>query len=328
MSFLIELTKNLKSLKDEKFLLAVSGGLDSMALFHIFCHFQKHFAFNFKVAYFHHGPCEDQQQLDFRFNAYHLVAQECEKQGISFYSNYNQSCIDEFLDSWEKPLKSEAECRRARYQFLENMMTEQACTKLVLAHHSNDLLETRVIRMIRGVGPEGFESMKFHDGNRLRPLLNLNRKDLQSFVAEKNGRWLEDPSNLNETPLRNWIRKKWLKDLEEKNPGGIKSLSRSLDLLVRGTQRQDLSTQCLDGVELILSEYLCLDKEAKKQAIASYMKSQGIKNYGLSHINEVLKRLDTEKKSHTFILLGCRWTVDAGRMSVQRTDRIEPPSSQ
>ena len=75
----IELTKKLKPMENEKFLLAVSGGLDSMALFHIFLHFKKNFSFQFAVAHFHHGPHSESSLLKFRFEAHKLIQEECEK---------------------------------------------------------------------------------------------------------------------------------------------------------------------------------------------------------------------------------------------------------
>lgn len=317
MNWLHQVTKKITPLKKEKFLLAISGGLDSTALFYVFDHLKKHFQLSFSVAYFHHGPSSNVLQLDYRFKAFKVVEKLCLNHGVEFFSNYAGQNPQTFLQDWSQELSSEAKYRQARQIFFDSLMLDHGFSRLVLAHHSSDLLETRLLRMIRGVGPQGLTAMVFDDGKKLRPFLTVSREELAFYVKEKQGAWLDDPSNKDLLPLRNWLREKWLKDLHKKQPGALKALSRSLDLLLRETDRPTFITDCLEGKSVNLSELLCLNLDQKKQVLATYMKSQGLKNYGLSHINEVLKRLDTEKKSHTFHLLGHRWTVDAGRMGVQ-----------
>ena len=320
---LAKVTKHIIPIRNERFLLAVSGGLDSMALVHIFLHWREHFGIHFDVAHFHHGPSIGAHQQTFRFDAYQLVRDFCLQNQIRFHCNYGGEDVETFLAQWDQPAGSEAEYRDQRYYYLYGLMVEKGFDRLVLAHHRDDLLETRLMRMIRGVGPDGLQSMTEFHNTLLRPLLRFSRSELQAFVVGRQGRWIEDPSNQDLAGFRNWMRKKWLTELEEKSPGAKKSLARSLDLLVEIQQSQPTFGSCFCEETLILSEWLCLSTENKRLVLARYMKSQGLKNYGLSHINEVIKRLDTEKKSHTFNLLGCRWQVDAGRMSVIPPTGIE-----
>ena len=309
------LTKKLKPYQKKRHLLAVSGGLDSTALFHIYLHFRKHFNFDFAVAHYHHGPSEDPFQNDFRFNAFELVKFHCKKQNVPFFSND----LSRFsgLVVPDKKENAEATLRNQRYAFLESLLVKKSFDLLVLAHHRDDLLETRIMRLLRGVGPEGLQSMSLISGQRLRPLLDCSRSELKEYLISCHGSWLEDPDNENQKPLRNWLRKKWFKDLEAKHPGALSSLARSLDLLIKASQPSPAFESCFEEGRVVLNELLCLNKDQKKQVLASYMKSQGFKNYGLSHINEILKRLDTEKKTHSFKLMGSVWTIDAGRMNVK-----------
>jgi tRNA(Ile)-lysidine synthase len=321
MNLLIDISKKLKSFKKDNFLLALSGGLDSISLFYIFLHLKQNFAFNFSVVHFHHGFCEDPLLLDFRFNAYELVKKISKDHGVAFFCNYEGGSLENFYKTGPQNLKSESDFRQARYAYLNEIFNLNKFDKIVLAHQQDDLLETRIIRMIRGVGPEGLRSMSFKSQHYLRPLLTFSRQELKNFVMEKKGGWLEDPSNNEMKTLRNWLRKKWLKDLEEKKPGSLNAFSRSLDLLLENVSEQlNFPTECINDNHVNLSELLSLNESTKKQVIATYMKGQGLKNYGLAHVNEVLKRLDTEKKHLTFTLLGHSWIVDAGRMSVQKID--------
>ncbi len=319
MSLTLELTKKLRPYEQDRFLLAVSGGRDSMALLALFLHFRQHFSFQFAVAHFHHGPAEDISQQEFRRQAYQMLANECENQNIEFFSNVEKGDVDALLSAWSEPLKSEKDFREARYQFFEKVRDKDNFQWLVLAHHQEDLLETQLIRLIRGTGPSGLQSMSFIEGWRMRPLLDVSPQQLDLFLSTKKINYLEDPSNKDLGPFRNWLRHFWLQELENKRPGAKRSLFRSLDHLVSSLdQSEELNTLAQED-SLNLSEVLALSESEKRQVLAAYMKSQGLRNYGLSHINEVLKRLDNEKKRHTFKMLGRRWKVDAGRMSLEPT---------
>lgn len=318
VKMLVDLTKDLRPFEKDRFLLAVSGGLDSAALFHIFLHFKKHFNFDFSVVHFHHGPCEYEENLDFRWKAYGFVKKLCFENKIEFFSNANDQDPQIFLQSFSSPLNSESDMRQARYEYMDELLKEKSFQHLVLAHHQDDLLETRMLRLIRGTGVEGLKAMEFQAGTRLRPLLKIRRNQLEKFLQEKKQSWFEDPSNQDSQFLRNWLRQEWFASLEEKVPGALASLQRSLDNVVRSMGQPVNLESFIEENCLKLDDLLGLDKESRRQIVAAYMKSQGLKNYGFSHISEVLKRLDREEKSHTFRLLGRRWNVDAGRMSVER----------
>ncbi len=316
MSLLHSISQKLIPFRGDRFLLALSGGLDSMALLQIFLHAREQLKVDFSVAHFFHGETSDSIQQDYRHNARAFVEHLCHKSNVPYHCNLTEPFFekDTFVSD------SEASLRERRYAYLWQIFEKENFDHLVTAHHRDDLLETRLIRLIRGTGPQGLESMSFQAPRLLRPLIETNREELKAHLVENNCGWVEDPSNECRHPLRNWLRKKWLPELEEKHPGGVQSLARSLDLLVSQIHSQDLDSTleaCLEGGALSLAPYWCLNETHKKLVVANYMKSQGLKNYGLSHINEVCKRLDTEKKRHTFSLLGRRWKVDAGRMSVE-----------
>jgi tRNA(Ile)-lysidine synthase len=345
MSLIHQVSKDLRELREQGFLLALSGGLDSMALFYLFIQLREQFHYSFAVAHFFHGESSDPVQNDYRHNALHFVQHHCQKHDVPFFSNKLGAAIGDgdgmgpelttngplsqrmtttsssssSSPSSSSSSSSEASLRERRYQFLRHTLSELGMGYIVLGHHRDDLLETRMIRLIRGTGPQGLSAMELCRPPLVRPLLGNSRTELEEFVKGLGGAWVEDPSNDNQDPLRNWMRKNWLPQLEEKQPGALNSLARSLDLLAESAQEMADEAPwkaCLDGGQVVLSEFFCLGPIQQRLVIANYMKSQGLGNYGLSHVNEVLKRLDTEKKRHTFYLLGRCWKVDAGRMSV------------
>lgn len=327
MSLPRRLTPIFKPVMGDHHLLAVSGGRDSMALFHLYLHFRKYFGLNFSVLHFHHGPSANPLTLDYRFNAYDFVSYQCKQHQVPLISNYSGQGVEKFLRDFssvllekhreKKPLESEAAFRKQRLAFFRKTMDETKAQWLVLAHHREDLLETRLIRLLRGTGELGLVAMKVRSGSRFRPLLNTMPEDLKLFLEQVQGAWIDDPSNKDPRYMRNWLRLKWLRDLEEFRPGSKNVLARSLELLAKNqTQNPDIH-HCFSENAVNLTELLSCSSELKKLVIATYMKSQGLKNYSQSHVNEVLKRLDTDKKSHSFKLLGRVWCIDAGQMKVQ-----------
>ena len=312
MDILLRASQVLRPYKKDSFLLAVSGGADSMALAVIFLHMRKNFAVPFSIAHIHHGCGEHEPYRD---QAFEFVKNFCDQNEVPFHHRKNQG----------GELNSEKALRDFRYEKLRDIMEEVGCQWIVTAHHAHDLLETRMMRLVRGTGLQGLEAMSLEAPPLLRPLLEFSQKELRELLQFKDVKWVEDESNLCLGPLRNWMRHHWLPQLEEKQPGALASLSRSLDLI---RERHPESFSCIQGDEIVIPEFLALKTEERKQALAFYMKSRGLKNYGQSHIHEILKRLDTERKDLTFKMLRHQWRVNAGRMKVLGLGQIEPARSE
>ena len=263
----------------------------------------------------------------------------CHTHGVEFLSNIKED--DENLwkefskskgDGEINPLRnkkntfnSQAEARRRRFEFFRQTLEGQIKKAsagdrgwLVLAHHREDLMESRFIRLIRGTGGLGVSSMQVKNPPLLRPLLPLSRWELKNYLESKNEKWLEDPSNGKNVYLRNWLRNQWFPLLEDKRPGSLSSLGRSLEVLAQcinvNEQTHPRVFQCIQGGQIYVSDFLTLSPQEKTQALALYMKTQGVRDYGLSHIREILKRLDSSQKKLEFQLLGRLWQLDSGRL--------------
>ena len=219
-------TRQIKALDKEpqQIVIAVSGGLDSMVLAHLFFKLSKLLKIEIAVAHIHHGTAETKQSQIFRDKAFEFVKAWVESSGVSFLTNgslLNSKII----------LKSEAELRDFRHSYLEQLRREFSKSAfLALAQHRDDLLETRLIRLIRGTGAEGFGSMVLLKEHILRPLLGFSRSEIMDYARAEKIQWLEDPSNKSVDPLRNWMRQEWLPQLEEKRPGGSAAMGRSFEL--------------------------------------------------------------------------------------------------
>jgi tRNA(Ile)-lysidine synthase len=304
----IALHKFLQPFKEKSFLLAVSGGLDSMALLYAFVQMRSKLKLDIRVAYVHHGAGTP-EQVQFRNQCYEMIAEICIDRKIPFFPNIQNLKDLPINDDFHS---SESTMRKLRLRALAEIKKESESYYVVFAHHQDDLLETRLIRLLRGCGPAGFIAMKPKRGAILRPFLQFTKQELMEYLQIFNGQWVEDPSNLQTSYMRNWLRHTWLPALEEKYPGSLHVLAQSLDLIANSVKKKASLEKCFtkEG-KIIRSALLCLDLEQRKQVFAIYLQRQNVKDYGLSHINELVKRLDVEKKDLTFKLAKMDWNANA-----------------
>lgn len=296
-------------LKNSRLLLAISGGKDSMTLLHSMNQIATDFGMDLQVAHFHHGHTDETAIVhNFRDQALDIVRRKCSSYKNPFYFEIHQG----------KKLHSEDLLRKSRWSFLKQISKKAQCKAIVTAHHKNDLLETRLLRLIRGVGLQGMESMTTLDGHIFRPLLNVLQKDvIEAYTTPIE--YIEDPSNASDHTLRNWMRTQWLPDLEKRSSGAIKALARSLDLLSQ--KHDEIQTEAFwdkQGIHRTALEGL--SKEHQHQVIASYLRQHNFTNYTASHIFEIQKRLQSSQKTFDFCLLKHKWVVSPTHIKAYKKD--------
>lgn len=312
------------SLLEKKIILAVSGGLDSVALLHSFAKvFNKS---QLIVCYVHHGS--QGTSASYRDQAQEFVARLAHSENLEFVSlNFDQDLSkikkngDKDRYSEKVPsevFQSEEVLREGRYQLLRNLLVERSFDLLALGQHADDLLETRLLRLIRGTGPQGLESMRGVSGDLCRPFLEISKNDLQSYLSEEGVKYLEDPSNVNESYLRNWLRQNWLPQLEQRQPGAVASFARSLQLIVNSLdQEQFVPEEYVNLQGISRSYYLTLDSGAQLRTLARYLFLLGIRDFSHSQLEEIKKRLANSQKVITFKVAGLFWDINAQQIRVR-----------
>lgn len=167
-----------------KYVVAVSGGIDSVVLLDMLAKVPGH---SLMVAHVDHGIRPDSSD-DTRF-----VAQLAAKYQLPFFSTR--------LELADTP--SEERARTARYAFLKEV-ADQHNAKIVTAHHADDVLESIAINVHRGTGWRGVAT---HDSDIVRPLLRVHKDEVKAYAATHGLSWREDSTNHSEQYLRNRIRK-------------------------------------------------------------------------------------------------------------------------
>lgn len=182
----------------ERWLLAVSGGRDSMVLLDAAVRAGAPIA---AVATYDHGTGAAATE------AATLVEQTAERLGLSSLTGRRTSA----------PGESEATWRSARRAFLRGWATEYRA-RIVTAHTRDDQIETVAIRILRGSGVRGLAAMDVDSGP-LRPLLGVSRPQIASYADVFRVQWVEDPSNAGRGFLRNRVRHDLLPAFEAVHPG-------------------------------------------------------------------------------------------------------------
>lgn len=173
-------------LKAGTYVVAVSGGVDSMALLDML---RRQTDLRLIVAHVDHGTRPD-SRLDAQYVA-------------SFAKSHNIMFVMKQLELGAGA--SEEQARQARYDFLQKCRIKYKADAIVLAHHQDDMVETAIINLIRGTGWRGLAPFTI-ETRLLRPLLHVRKDDLVGYARRHNIAWRNDPTNTDQTYLRNYVR--------------------------------------------------------------------------------------------------------------------------
>lgn len=293
-----------EQLYNSHLIVAVSGGADSIAALMFCLRIQKACHLLLTVIHIHHGKGGNQK---FRSQSQSFVKKLCLKYKIPFIVKKHNGA----------ELISEENMRDFRLKELSLALKKQRADFVITGHNLNDLLETRVMRLIRGTGPQGLQSMTFHDEKILRPLLMQSRKEIEEYLEKLGEKFIEDPSNLDQKFLRNWLRHHWLPDLEKRAPGSVEAFSRSLDLIVKSSVELKLPQDIWNKNGISRISYSSLDLVQKKKVVVEYLKKLKKRHFRHTQVEEIIKQLDKRQIEHKFSMLGLCWVVNAEQITVE-----------
>lgn len=179
--------------KSQKYLVAVSGGVDSVVLLDRLISQRA----SVVVAHFDHGIRPDSaKDADF-------VRQLAKNYNVPFFTERQELGAD----------ASEDLARQERYQFL-NQVAQKENAVVTTAHHLDDVVESVAINLMRGTGWRGLAVMGA--ANIYRPLLDWTKKDITSYAKKHHLKWREDPTNQSNVYTRNIVRRQLMVDDETK----------------------------------------------------------------------------------------------------------------
>lgn len=292
----------IKDKKNSRFLLAVSGGVDSMVLLHLFSDFyQQQTADNrlpFEVAHINYKLRGEDSDLDQK-----LVEDFCRKNKIKCHT-YEVS----EKDNCPKNGSIQLWARELRYRFFREIQEREGVGFLVTAHHLNDQLETFFINLSRGSGLVGLAGIPADENDILRPLLAFSKEEIYAFAQKNKIPFREDISNQKNDYLRNKIRNKIVPELTEIKSDFLPQFAKSLSIL--GEAKDFVKSQINQILEKLTleknDEVWILDRKKIAQK-SDFEKFEILRKFGFENETENAKIFiaETGKKfiSNNFELL-------------------------
>jgi len=216
--------------RGQKVVVAVSGGADSMVLFHLLHQLALQHRWQLIVAHFNHQLRGRSSDADER-----LVCKTAKSLGLTCIGGRGQ--VKARARQTGQSLEMAA--RDLRHRFLAHTARKWNCRCIALAHHADDQVELFFLRLLRGAGGEGLAGMKWRvpspvDSRTwlIRPLLDVRRAELTAFAKEHRIAFREDASNASLVHSRNRIRHELLPLLESRyQPGLAKAVLRAMEII-------------------------------------------------------------------------------------------------
>lgn len=272
--------------KTGSYVVAVSGGVDSVALLHLL---RNQPGLRLSVAHFDHGIRTDSG------NDRKFVQTLAAQYDLPFIYKAGQLSAD----------ASEATARQARYEFLRRAQQSVGARAIITAHHQDDALETAIINMLRGTGRKGLTALASRPGLE-RPLINVPKSDLLAYAQTQGLKWHEDSTNQDLNYLRNYVRHKLLPRFDAQ---GRAQLLATIDKL-RGTNREldsllvgQLQVQS-NGGQLDRRFFNQLPHNVAREVMAAWLRAQAVGNFDSKALERLVVAAKTAPAGQIFPVLG------------------------
>lgn len=277
--------KNLKLAKGQ-YVLAVSGGVDSMTLLDLLS--QKP-AIELVVAHFNHGIRSDSNKDE------ELVAQVARKYNLPFEVGYGELGLG----------ASEEQARTARYNFFETVAKKYRAKGVITAHHQDDLIETALINILRGTGRAGLSSIRH--SRVYRPLLDIPKTEIVAYANGNKLKWREDTTNSDTKYLRNYIRLNIIPNLTpEKKAGIVNNLDKVAELnKMIDKEIATLSHMHLEN-RLDRRTYVMLPNQVGEELLMSWFRQNRLGNFDKKTIKRLASVIKTGKPGSTHDIMDGR----------------------
>lgn len=284
-SFKNQLENLVRNPENHRYLLAVSGGADSMVLASLF----QGLGLTYQIAHINYKLRGEDSDLDQK-----TVQDFCEKNHIPFH-------LYEVSENDKKPENSiQLWARELRYRFFREIQDQEKLEFLVTAHHLNDQLETFIINLSKASGINGLSGIPAGSNKTLRPLLSFSKKEIYEYAEENHIDFREDLSNKKSDYLRNKIRNEIVPKLLETNDHFLENFKKSSSYL---NQTREFVSQQIDAIEHQLTipnnDYIILSRD-RLSLESDFVKFEILKKYGFDREEEIPKIFISENGSTFF----------------------------
>ncbi|MBQ8237860.1 MAG: tRNA lysidine(34) synthetase TilS [Oscillospiraceae bacterium] len=256
---------------------AVSGGADSMALLWAMYLLKEEWDLDLSAAHFNHHLRGEESHRDEQF-----VREFCEGYGIPLHVGSAE------VRPGKKGL--EAAARDARYAFLRTLPG-----KIATAHTADDNAETVLLHLVRGTGLKGLGGIMPRNGNVIRPMLGVTRRQVEKFLEEYAVGHISDSSNDTDAFLRNRLRRHVMPLLASENPRIAENLS-AMALRLRQDEKALAELAKADG-PVSVKKLRNQPAAIRTRALEAFLKESGVKEPEAEHIALAEALIFTDKPS-------------------------------
>ena len=242
-------------IREEKLILGISGGADSVCLMHVFLEL----GYSFELAHCNFNLRGEESDADEYF-----VKDLAKEHQLKIHVKQ----FDTLVYAAENKISTQMAARDLRYAWFEKLRIKSNAKYLAIAHHANDDVETFFINLVRGSGLKGFLGIKEKNNAIVRPLLSVSRLEIEQYLKDRGLVFREDSSNASVKYLRNKIRHELIPLLAQMNPSIQQTVKDEMRILDGVAQiyaskveevRKDLTQEKNGIVQLEISALLALN---------------------------------------------------------------------
>ena len=284
------------------FLVAVSGGADSMVLLNLF----KLSDLQFQVAHINYGLRGSNSDKDQK-----LVEKVCEKNEIPFHLykvSEKDNQPENSIQTWAREL---------RYHFFRKIQQKENLDLIATAHHLNDQLETFIINLSKASGIKGLSGIPANENGISRPLLSFSKDDIYQYAKEHHIEFREDLSNQKNDYLRNRIRNEIVPKLMEVNENFLENFGKSVSYLNQTKNFVDEKVSEIEKKLIINKEGISIINKKLFLNQTDFIQFEVLRKFGFKELQEIrkIKKAETGKK---FISEEYHLTVDRETLILEK----------
>jgi tRNA(Ile)-lysidine synthase len=205
----------------------VSGGIDSTALLHVLWRLRDSWNLKLYIAHLNHGIRGEDAAAD---------AQLVEALGAKLGIPVHVRELDIPGIARQTGRSEEEAGRIARYQLYEELADEVGASRIAVGHHGDDQAETVLMNLIRGAGLRGLSGIPPVRGRVIRPLIELEKWQLEAYCRSWDLPWREDVTNWSTAYRRNFVRWEIIPKLKQLNPGAVRKIMLTASTLLEDWQ--------------------------------------------------------------------------------------------